>query len=113
MKNHNSLTKVLALAASVMMASFPAHAADKEAAPKPAVELGAPYNDNATLQRDMPLPVWGWSKPGTKITVEFSGQKKSATAGDDGKWMLKLDPLKANAEPQELTVMRARVRNAR
>jgi len=33
--------------------------------------------------------------------VEFAGQKTSATAGVDGKWMLKLQPLKANAEPAE------------
>ena len=41
----------------------------------------------------MPLPVWGWSKPGATVTVEFAGQKESATAGADGKWMLKLKPL--------------------
>jgi hypothetical protein len=34
-----------------------------------AIELGTPFADNAILQRDMPVPVWGWSKPGDKITV--------------------------------------------
>ena len=72
--------------------------------PKPAIELGAPFADNAVLQRQMPVPVWGWSKPGTKVTVEFAGQKKSATAGKDGKWMLKLDPLKASHDERELKV---------
>jgi len=72
--------------------------------PKPAIELGAPFADNAILQRQMPVPVWGWSKPGAKVTVEFAGQKKSATAGKDGKWMLKLDALEASATPQELVV---------
>ncbi|MFT5107253.1 MAG: sialate O-acetylesterase [Pseudoalteromonas tetraodonis] len=69
-----------------------------------AIELGAPFADNAVLQRDMTLPVWGWSKPGTKLTVEFGGQKKTATAGNDGKWMLELEALKAMAEPQEMVV---------
>lgn len=71
---------------------------------KPAIELGAPFRDSAVLQRDMKLPVWGWSKPGTTVTVEFAGQKKSATAGKDGKWMLELDPLKASYEPAEMKI---------
>jgi sialate O-acetylesterase len=74
------------------------------ARPKPAIELGAPFCDHAILQREMPVPVWGWSTPGAKVTVEFAGQKKTATAGADGKWMLKLDPLKASAEPAEMLI---------
>ncbi len=74
------------------------------AAEQPAIELGAPFADNAILQRELPVPVWGWSKPGTTVTVEFAGQKETAKAGADGKWMLKLKPLKASAEPAELVV---------
>lgn len=40
-----------------------------------AIELGAPFHDHAVLQRGMTVPVWGWSKPGTKVTVAFAGQK--------------------------------------
>ncbi|NQT89220.1 hypothetical protein HQ560_20795, partial [bacterium] len=47
----------------------------------PAIEMGAPFADNAILQRQTPVPVWGWSKPGAKVTVGFAGQKKAATAG--------------------------------
>ena len=32
-----------------------------------AIELGTPLADNAILQRQMPVPIWGWSKPGTKV----------------------------------------------
>ena len=71
---------------------------------RPAIELGAPFGDNAILQRQMPVPAWGWSKPGTEVTVEFAGQKKKAIAGNDGKWMLRLDALKANANPQEMVI---------
>ena len=70
--------------------------------PVPAIEPGSPFLDHAILQREMPLPVWGWSKPGSTVTVEFAGQKESAKAGADGKWMLKLKPLKASAEPAEM-----------
>lgn len=83
------------------------HAAPAEKSPsppKPAIELGTPFADHAILQRAMPIPVWGWSKPGTEVTVEFAGQKKSATAESDGKWMLDLDALEASAEPREMTI---------
>lgn len=82
------------------------------AAPKPAaegprtlsIELGTPFRDHAVLQRGMAVPVWGWSKPGTKVTVEFAGQKTSATAGKDGKWMAQLKDLKASFKPAELVI---------
>jgi sialate O-acetylesterase len=50
------------------------------------------------------LPVWGWSKPGTEVTVAFSGQHKKATAGADGKWLLELDSLPVNAQAATMTI---------
>jgi sialate O-acetylesterase len=38
------------------------------------------------------------------VTVEFAGQRKSAKANAMGKWMVKLDPMRASAEPRELVV---------
>jgi hypothetical protein len=73
-------------------------------APTLAIQLGAPFSDNAILQRDMAVPVWGWSKPGTKVTVEFAGQKKTAKAGKDGKWMVSLDKLKASFDPAVMVI---------
>ena len=70
----------------------------------PALELGAPFADHAVLQRQLPVPVWGWSKPGTEVTVEFAGQKQSATAEENGKWTLSLAPLEASAEPRPMTI---------
>ncbi|MFN7806651.1 MAG: hypothetical protein ACK5TO_21800, partial [Planctomycetaceae bacterium] len=94
------------LTATLLVSHRVASAAeDKPAAkPVPVIELGAPFLDNAILQRERDLPVWGWSKPGTSVTVEFAGQKEAATAGADGKWLLKLKPLKANAEPAEMLI---------
>lgn len=69
-----------------------------------AIELGLPFQDHAILQRGVKAPVWGWSKLGTKVTVEFAGQAKSATADQYGKWMLELDPLTANAQPAEMVI---------
>ncbi len=95
------------LRAALLLSPLAALAAETKPASKPApvIELGAPFADNAILQREKDLPVWGWSKPGTTVTVEFAGQKETAKAGEDGKWMLKLKPLKASAEPAEMVII--------
>ena len=69
-----------------------------------AIKLGAPFHDSAILQRSMKVPVWGWAEPGVKVTVKFAGQTKTATAGNDRKWEVILDELKANAKPQDLII---------
>ena len=68
------------------------------------LKLPAIVGDHMVLQQNKTNPIWGWDTPGTKIAVSFGGLSYSATAGDDGKWMVKLDPLPANATPQTLTV---------
>lgn len=62
------------------------------------------FSDHVVLQRDMPLPVWGTAKPGTKVTVKFGQQEKTAETGKDGKWLVRLDAMKGSAEPAQLTV---------
>ncbi len=69
-----------------------------------ALELGAPFVDGAILQREMAVPVWGWTTPGGTVTVQFAGQSKSAKAGSDGKWMVSLDPLAASFDAAEMAV---------
>ena len=69
-----------------------------------ALRLPAVINSNMVLQRDMPVPIWGWGEAGEKVTVSFAGQKKETTAGKNGAWMGKLGKLKANASPSTLTV---------
>ncbi|GAB4239926.1 MAG: sialate O-acetylesterase [Acidobacteriota bacterium] len=64
-------------------------------APRPlqaAVRLPALFSDHAVLQRDIPIPVWGWADPGEQVRVEFRQQVKTATAGEDGRWSIILDP---------------------
>ena len=69
-----------------------------------AVKMPKIFGNNMVLQRDIPVPVWGWADKGEKVSVSFAGQEKSATAGDDGKWSLKLDPLKASKAPAEMKI---------
>ncbi len=68
------------------------------------LKLPAVFSDHMVLQQKQADPVWGWDTPGTAVTVSFAGQTKSATADATGKWMVKLDPLPANATPAALTV---------
>ncbi len=68
------------------------------------LKLPAIIGDNMVLQQKQANPIWGWDTPGTEVTVTFSGQSKTAKAGDDGRWSVSLDPLDANATPANLSV---------
>ncbi|MFM2171260.1 MAG: hypothetical protein RI957_1489 [Verrucomicrobiota bacterium] len=68
------------------------------------LELATPFTQNMILQRESPLPVWGFDAPGSKITLNFAGQEKTAVTGENGKWTLKLDPLPASAQEREFKV---------
>jgi len=66
-------------------------------------ELNPLFQDNAVLQCDTHVPVWGSGRDGEKITVAFAGQKVS-TIATNGVWKIWLKPMKPNATPQTLTV---------
>ncbi len=68
------------------------------------VKMPSVFGDHMVLQQDVALPVWGTADAGEKITVEVGTKKGSATAGADGKWMVKLDPLAAGTDPVTMTV---------
>jgi sialate O-acetylesterase len=63
------------------------------------------FSDHMVLQNGMTVPVWGTADAGEKVTVKFAGQTKIATADADGKWMVKLTKLAANAaKPLTMTI---------
>jgi sialate O-acetylesterase len=57
--------------------------------------LGAPFLDNAVLQQQVALPVWGTAKPDVAVTVVFKGQSKTTAAKKDGSWRVVLDAMPA------------------
>jgi sialate O-acetylesterase len=61
------------------------------------------FSDGMVLQRNKPIPVWGWAAANEKIVVHFNKQTKSITTDATGKWMVKLDSEKAGG-PFELTI---------
>ncbi|OHB75069.1 MAG: hypothetical protein A2W31_04880 [Planctomycetes bacterium RBG_16_64_10] len=67
------------------------------------VKLARVFADHMVLQRDQPLPVWGWAEAGEQITVSLAGVQTMATANGDGKWMAKLAPLPAGG-PHQMVV---------
>jgi len=69
------------------------------------VSLAPLFTDHAVLQRDKPLPIWGWAAPGEKVNVSFAGQTVGATASQDGKWLVVLAPIPASSASADLTVV--------
>lgn len=49
------------------------------------------FADGMVLQRNKPIPVWGWADANEKIEVHFKQQTKTITADATGKWMVKLE----------------------
>ncbi len=84
---------------SVCCALLVGFAAMAEAAAK----LPAIIGDNMVLQRDMPLPIWGWADKGEEVTVSIAGQTKTTKADDNGRWKVVLDKLDVG-QPLEMTV---------
>lgn len=60
------------------------------------------FRDNAVLQREKPVPVWGRADPGEKVTVTFGSQTHKVVADANGRWLVTLGPMPASAEPAKL-----------
>jgi len=54
------------------------------------VQLPLLFSDGMVLQRDKPIPVWGWADPEEKIEVHFNNQIVKTKADKSGKWMVRL-----------------------
>jgi sialate O-acetylesterase len=67
------------------------------------VRLPKIFGDNMVLQRNKPIPVWGWADANEKVTIQFDKQTKTVKADKNGKWMVKLDNESAGG-PYQLTI---------
>lgn len=68
------------------------------------VKLPKTFTDNAVLQRDIPVAVWGWADAGEEVTVTYGDESASAKAGDDGQWLVKLGAMPGSFEARDLVV---------
>ena len=69
------------------------------------ISLNHIFGNNMVLQRDKPVKIWGWAAPGENVTIKFAGQVKSSITSDEGEWVIYLDPMSANAVPQDFVVV--------
>jgi sialate O-acetylesterase len=67
------------------------------------VKPSALFSDHAVLQNGVAVPVWGTAEAGEKVAVSIAGQTQKATAGADGRWMVRLKKLKTGG-PFEMTI---------
>jgi sialate O-acetylesterase len=65
------------------------------------LQLNGVFGDHAVLQREKPLPVWGWAPPGEEVTVTLAGRTARGVAGPGGRWQVTFAPLAAGG-PHEL-----------
>ncbi len=59
------------------------------------VTLPRLIGNHMVLQRDRPVPIWGWDNAGQEVTVTLGETKVAATAGKNGKWLVTLPAQKA------------------
>jgi sialate O-acetylesterase len=62
------------------------------------------FQSNMVLQRDKPVPVWGWADAGAKITVIFDEKEQVATAAEDRSWKVQLHAMPSSSEPRVMTI---------
>ena len=63
------------------------------------------FGDHAVLQRERPLPVWGWAAAGSQVAVSLGTQNQTATAAADGLWRVTFTALKSGGPALELSAM--------
>jgi sialate O-acetylesterase len=61
------------------------------------------FSDHAVLQREIPVPVWGWTRPGVRVQVKLGPYEAETRSGSDGRFMARLPPMPAGG-PYELDV---------
>ena len=63
------------------------------------------FSDNAVIQADREVPVWGQDTAGQAVTVTLGSAKASGTADQNGRWEVKLPPMKPSADPMDMTIV--------
>ena len=68
------------------------------------VTLPEVISNNMVLQKDIPLPIWGWADAGEEVSVTLGESTVNATADTAGKWKVTLPAIKTAGGPHEMTV---------
>jgi sialate O-acetylesterase len=68
------------------------------------LEAACIFGDHMVVQAGMPVPVWGWAKPGATIHVSFAGQTVEGAADRAGEWRVVLAPMDKSGTPLEMRI---------
>ncbi|HEY0985296.1 sialate O-acetylesterase [Schlesneria sp.] len=68
------------------------------------VQLPEIISNNMVLQKDIPLPIWGWAAANEEVTVTLGDASQSTKADASGKWKVVLPAIKTAGGPFEMTV---------
>lgn len=68
------------------------------------LKLASLFGDNAVLQRDRVIPVWGWCAPYRRVRAALGETERETRSGADGRFLFRFPPMKA-ARKLELNVL--------
>ena len=68
------------------------------------VTLPKVIGSHMVLQRERPLPIWGWADPGEEVTVKLDQATASVKADAQGDWKVVLPAMKADGKAHAMTV---------
>ena len=74
------------------------------------LKLPRVFGSRMVLQADAKIPVWGRAKPSVQVKVVLENETQIATANENGRWQLRLQPRPASATPVTLLIQSAEER---
>ncbi len=104
------LTCALGAALLTTVAAMPARSQAMTRVIKPL--LHPLFSENAVLQRDRPLKIWGWARENADVMVKFGGATRTIRADDAGYWSVPIRPRGAGG-PYSLEVSSGRQNEVR
>ena len=70
------------------------------------VTLPKVLSSHMVLQRERPLPIWGWADPGEEVTVRLDDATTAAKADAKGNWKVVLPVMKADGKAHRMAPVR-------
>ena len=93
LRRQSSILALVAFAAFSGWISLASGLTSAAETPRPLVH--SLFCDHMVLQRDKPVPVWGWAPPGSEVVVAINGQTQSTVASQNGSWRVDIGPFPA------------------
>ena len=68
------------------------------------LRIGSMFRDHMVLQRNVPIRITGSAARGSRVELEFAGQKLTTRCGESGRWVFELKPMPASDRPLKLQI---------